>query len=226
MEILETLFSLQDIGYRDFQVPTIPTVPKENMIGVRTPALRSLAKELSGTAEAQGFLNQLPHKYFDENQLHAFLIALIKDYDTALSELERFLPYIDNGATCDQLSPKVFKKHRDTLIPHIRKWIGSAHLYTVRFGIGMLMEHYLDDYFRPEYPELVIGIRSEEYYINMMRAWYFATALAKQYDAVLPVLEEQRLDLWTHNKTIQKARESRRITEEQKELLKSLKRQG
>jgi len=213
---------LQDIGYRDFQAPIIPTLPKEYFIGVRTPELRRLAKTLSGTAEAAAFMEILPHEFFDENQLHAFLIAEMKDYDSVLEALRRFLPFVNNWATCDQLSPNVFKKHRDTLIQHIQTWLASPETYTVRFGIGMLMAHYLDDDFQPEYLAWAAEIRSEEYYINMMRAWFFATALAKQYDAALPYICEKRLDKWTHNKTIQKARESRRVPENHKNLLFSL----
>jgi len=273
-DIRSRLFALQDVPYRDFQAKLIPTVDPETMIGVRTPALRQLAKELakspsgngkagSGKAgpagsgktasgkngkassakkhtglppELSAFLSELPHRYFDENQLHAFLISEIKDFDVCIAETERFLPYIDNWATCDQMSPKIFRKHRPELLPYIRKWIvpdgtgagtfkvSPEKTYIVRFGTGMLMEHFLDDDFDPAYPELVSRIRSGEYYVNMMTAWYFATALAKQYDAVLPYLTEKRLDPWVHNKTIQKAVESFRITPEQKAYLKTLRR--
>ena len=224
MTIQETLFSMQDTAYRDFQAKLIPGASPESMIGVRTPALRSYAKELLKNGDVSAFLAELPHRYFDENQLHAFLLSEMKDHARVLTELERFLPYVDNWATCDQLSPKIFKKHTAELLPEIRRWMAAEHTFTVRFGIGMLMQHYLGEHFQPEYPEWVASVRSEEYYINMMRAWYFATALAKQYDAVIPFLEEQRLDVWTHNKTIQKARESYRITPEQKDYLKTLKR--
>lgn len=223
-EITDELFRLQDVKYRDFQGKLIPTVPAESMIGVRTPELRKYAGQLVKRDDIiTTFLKDLPHDYFDENQLHAFIISLMKDYDRCVAELERFLPYIDNWATCDQLSPKIFKKHRAELVDKIRGWIASEETYTIRFGIGMLMEHFLDEDFDPEYPELVAGIRSEEYYVNMMIAWYFATALAKQYDAVLPYIEGQSLEVWTHNKAIQKAVESRRITAEQKAYLKGLK---
>ena len=222
-EIKQRLFSLQDEPYRDFQVKLIPTIDPKTMIGVRTPALRKLAKELSKDPDITEFLTSLPHEYFDENQLHAFLISEIKDYEKCIAQTEKFLPFINNWATCDQLSPKVFKKHKQELLSHIQTWIRSEETYTVRFGIGMLMQHFLDDDFDPEYLELVAGIRSEEYYINMMIAWYFATALAKQYDAVLPYLEQKKLAPWTHNKAIQKARESYRVSAEQKEYLKSLK---
>lgn len=222
-EIREKLYSLQDTGYRDFQSKLFPTVDKSSVIGVRTPALRSYAKELAGRKDVHVFLDDLPHTYFDENQLHAFLISGIRDYACCLEEVNRFLPCVDNWATCDQMSPKVFRKHRKELPESIREWIGSDETYTVRFGIKMLMEHYLDEDFDRMYPEMVARVRSEEYYINMMIAWYFATALAKQYDAVLPYIEDRRLDTWTHNKTIQKSVESCRITAEQKVYLKSLK---
>lgn len=222
-EISEHLFELQDTEYRDFQSKLIPTVDAKCFIGVRTPDLRKYASALAKQEDITVFLNSLPHKYFDENQLHAFIISGMKDYDRCIEELNRFLPYVDNWATCDQMSPKVFKKHRTELSDQIRVWIESDHTYTVRFGIGMLMEHYLDDDFATEYPETVAKIRSEEYYINMMIAWYFATALAKQYETILPFIEERRLDAWTHNKAIQKAVESNRITSEQKAYLKTLK---
>ncbi|MBE6009166.1 MAG: DNA alkylation repair protein [Lachnospiraceae bacterium] len=225
-EIRETLFSLQDEPYREFQVKLIPSIRPETMIGVRTPVLRKLAKELSKDPGIDEFLQDLPHRYFDENQLHAFLISEIKAFDKCMEQTEKFLPFINNWATCDQLSPKVFKKHRQDLLPHIRVWIKSKETYTVRFGIGMLMQHFLDEDFDLAYPELVSKIRSEEYYINMMIAWYFATALAKQYDAVLPYIEQKKLAPWTHNKAIQKARESYRVTQEQKDYLKSLKVKG
>ena len=225
-EIRRKLFSLQDEPYKTFQLKLIPTIDPETMIGVRTPALRKLAKELSKDPDINEFLQDLPHQYFDENQLHAFLISEIKVFDKCMEQTETFLPFINNWATCDQLSPKVFKKHRQDLLPHIRVWIKSKETYTVRFGIGILMQHFLDEDFDPAYPELVSKIRSEEYYINMMIAWYFATALAKQYDAVLPYIEQKKLAPWTHNKAIQKARESYRVTQEQKDYLKSLKVKG
>jgi len=225
--IREELFSLQDKKYREFQAKLIPTVDPETVIGVRTPQMRKLAKRLykeTDPVELGVFLNELPHKYFDENQLHAFLISEEKDYDRCVAQINDFLPYIDNWATCDQLSPKVFKKHRGELLNNIKEWINSDRTYTIRFGIGMLMQHFLDDDFDPAYPETVAQVRSEEYYVNMMIAWYFATALAKQYDTAITYIEGQKLDVWTHNKAIQKARESYRITPEQKEYLKTLKR--
>lgn len=221
--IQEQLFELQDKKYAEFQAKLIPSVLPETIIGVRTPQLRAYAKKAAKMEEKEEFLRDVPHRYFDENQLHAFIISGEKDFGTCMEELERFLPYIDNWATCDQLSPKVFGKHKAELLPYIEKWISSGQTYTVRFGIGMLMQHFLDEDFAVKYADQVAAIRSEEYYINMMIAWYFATALAKQYDAVLPFIEEKRLDVWTHNKAIQKAVESYRITPEQKEYLKTLK---
>ena len=221
-ELYRRLHSLQDLKYRDMQIKIIPTLDPETIIGVRTPDLRTMAKEMLRTGDHKAFLEELPHRYFEENQLHAFILSGMKDYDECMQELERFLPYVDNWATCDQMSPKVFRKHRKELMARIREWIRSEKPYTVRFGAGMLMEHFLDEDYDPEYPAMVAGIRSEEYYVNMMIAWYFATALAKQYESVLPFIEERRLDDWTHNKAIQKSVESRRITEEQKTYLRSL----
>lgn len=217
------LFELQDLKYRDFHAKLMPTVNKEKIIGVRTPALRVFAKKYGKTDEAKEYLQILPHQYYEENNLHGLLIEQIKDYDTCLEELKRFLPYIDNWATCDMLAVRVVKKHLDRFIDEVYRWMESDHAYTIRFGISMLMRYYLEDAFQMEYPEKVAQIRSEEYYVNMMRAWYFATALAKQYDKILPFIEKQKLDVWTHNKTIQKAIESYRITPEQKEYLRGLK---
>ena len=222
-EIRKELFRQQDTKYRDFQSKLMPTVAPETAIGVRTPALRKYAKALTKREDIADFLNDLPHRYFDENQLHAFIISEIKDYDKCMEEVKKFLPYVDNWATCDQLSPKTFKKHKAELLEEIKIWIDSDHTYTIRFGIGMLMQHFLDEDFDPVYPEMVSKLRSDEYYVNMMIAWYFATALAKQYETVLPYIEKQKLDSWIHNKTIQKSVESYRITPEQKEYLKSLK---
>ena len=223
-EIRGEVFSQQDTVYRDFQAKLIPTIDKETVIGVRTPELRKMAKQLAKREDIGMFLENLPHAYFEENQLHAFIVSERKDFAQGMEELEAFLPYVDNWATCDQMSPKVFKKHRQELLPHIREWLVSDQTYTVRFGVGMLMEHFLDEDFDPMYPEMVSKIRSEEYYVNMMIAWYFATALAKQYEAVLPYIEEARLATWTHNKAIQKAVESYRITAEQKGYPRGLKR--
>ena len=222
-EIQELLFAKQDTKYRDFQAPLFPNLNKERMIGVRTPELKKLAKELCGSVLADKFIETLPHDYFDENQLHAFLISLTKDYQMCLKEVNKFLPYIDNWGTCDQLSPKVFAKHKDSLIVSIKEWLKSKHTYTVRFAIGMLMQYYLDESFKEEYLEMVAITRSDEYYINMMIAWYFATALAKQYETAIKYIEDKRLSPWTHNKTIQKAVESYRISVKQKAYLRSLK---
>ena len=225
-EIRKELKKLQDIGYRKMQVTIIPTVSADSIIGVRTPALRQLAKELSKREDISAFLEDLPHKYFEENQLHAFILSGMKDAENCIKLVDSFLPYVDNWATCDQMSPKVFKKHKELLLEYVNKWIGSGHTYVKRFAIGMLMEHFLDEDFKTSYLTKVSKIRSEEYYVNMMIAWYFATALAKQYEAALPFIEGQKLDKWTHNKSIQKAVESYRITPEQKEYLKSLKRKA
>ena len=221
--IRERLFALQDEKYGDFQSKLIPGLPREQVIGIRMPAMKKLAKELVIGEETNDFLKQLPHTYYDENVLHALLIASIKDYDACMEALETFLPYIDNWAVCDCLSPKVFQKHKTELLEKIKLWIPSEHPYICRFGMGMLMRWFLDDDFCQEYLELPAAVRSEEYYVNMMTAWFFATALAKQWDAAIPYLEQNRLNPWTHNKTIQKARESYRITPGQKEYLKTLK---
>lgn len=223
-EIRKQLFFMQDLKYRDFQSKLIPTVESDTVIGVRTPELRKYAKQLVKTEGIEEFLEDVPHQYFDENQLHFLIISEIKDYEKCMEAVECFLPFVDNWATCDQMVPKAFKKHEKELLEKIREWIGSDKTYTVRFAIGMLMRHFLDEYFESEYPKMVAAIRSDEYYINMMIAWYFATALAKQYEAILPFIENQCLDVWTHNKAIQKSVESYRITKEQKEYLRSLKR--
>ena len=216
------LFEMQDLTYRDFHAKLIPTIDKETVIGVRTPMLRAYAKNFGKTADAVTFLEVLPHKYYEENNLHGLLIEQIKDYPACIAAIERFLPYVDNWATCDMIALHTMKKHLDVFIQEVYRWMASDHPYIVRFGIGMLMRYYLDEQFKPEYPEKVAEIKSDEYYVNMMRAWYFATALAKQYDQILPYLEEKKLDTWTHNKTIQKAVESYRIAAEQKCYLRTL----
>ena len=223
MEMQNRLFELQDKKYADFQYKLTPTVPRELFIGVRVPKLRALAKSYSREKEAVEFMQVLPHHYYDENMLHGLLISEIKDYEKCVAAVEKFLPYVDNWAVCDLLSPKVFQKHKQELIQKIREWIASAHVYTCRFGMKMLMSHFLDADFKEEYLELPARVHSDDYYVNMMIAWYFATALAKQLDAAIPYIEDRRLDVWVHNKTIQKARESYRIAEERKEYLKSLK---
>lgn len=214
---------MQDLEYKKFHSKLIPTVSHELVIGVRTPQLRKFSKEFSKTEESKIFLASLPHKYYEENNVHAFVIEQIKDYETALYETEQFLPFIDNWATCDMFQPKIFRKNKEKLIVNIRKWIQSDSTYTVRYGINQLMNLYSDDDFSPEFPELVAGIKSDEYYINMMRAWYFATALSKQYSTCIKYIEEKKLDKWTHNKTIQKAIESYRIDKEIKNYLRTLK---
>ena len=195
----------------------------DKIIGVRTPDLRKLSKELAGTELAEEHLRNLPHQYYEEDNLHGFLIEKIKDYDKCIEELNKFLPYVDNWATCDMMSPKVLKKHLPELLEQIKAWMASEHTYMIRFGMKTLMTFYLDEEFREEYLEMVASVQSEEYYIKMMVAWFFATALAKQYEAALPYIENQKLEIWTHNKAIQKAVESYRITAEQKVYLKSLK---
>ena len=225
-EIRKELKKLQDKGYREMQVTIIPTLEADSIIGVRTPALRQLAKEFAKREDISEFLSDLPHKFFEENQLHAFILSGMKDAEECIKLVDEFLPYVDNWATCDQMSPKIFKKHKDLLLEYVNEWIKSDKTYVKRFAVGMLMEHFLDEDFKTSYLTKVSRIRSDEYYINMMTAWYFATALAKQYDAALPYIEKQKLDKWTHNKTIQKAVESYRITPEQKEYLKTLRRKA
>ena len=224
--IIRQLFGLQDPAYRELQYRLLPTVAAERIIGVRTPALRQLAKQLQKSGDAGAFLKELPHRYFEENQLHAFLISEVRDFAVCLAEVDKFLPFVDNWATCDQMSPKVFRKHRSELLIPIRSWIDSGQTYTVRFAVGQLMAHFLDEDFDPACPELAAAIRSDEYYVRMMVAWYFATALAKQYEAILPYLEQRRLDPWTHNRTIQKAVESFRVSPEHKEYLRGLRLKG
>ena len=220
--IQEKLFALQDLNYRQFQAKLMPTVDPEQIIGVRMPALRKLAKELKGTAEAEAFLAALPHRYYDENNLHGLLLCARSGYEETVAGLEDFLPHVDNWATCDLLSPRAFRPHPPQLPGQLRRWLDSGDTYTVRFGLEMLMSFYLDECFRPEYLDWAAEVKSEEYYVRMMVAWYFATALAKQYDAALPYLTSRRLEQRTHNKTIQKAVESYRITPEQKDALRAL----
>ena len=223
MNIKEELLALQDISYADFQAKLTPNIPRDLFIGVRVPELRKLAKKLSKEPEASKFLKDLPHKYYDENMLHGLIISEMKDYDACLVAVDDFLPYVDNWAVCDIISPKIFKKNKEALLEKIREWSASEKTYTCRFGIETLMSHFLDDDFKPEYLEIPLSVNSEEYYVQMMIAWFFATALAKEWDMTIKYIEDQRLDTWTHNKTIQKASESKRITPKQKEYLKSLK---
>lgn len=222
-EVEKRLFDLQDLKYRDFQAKLVPTVDAKTIIGVRTPDLRNFAKEFIKNPESDNFLEILPHKYYEENNLHGFIIEKQKDYGKVIELLNNFLPYVDNWATCDVISPKVFKKHLPELLSQIKIWLKSEKTYTIRFGIEMLMSFYLDDKFKPEYLKLVADVKSDEYYVNMMIAWFFATALAKQYDATLPYIEGHRLDKWVNNKSIQKAIESYRITDEQKAILRTMK---
>ena len=220
MNIKDELFKLQDSEYRDFHARLVPNLEKKAIIGVRLPQLRALAKELKPQTES--FFKELPHRYYEENTLHAILISEISDFDKCVKELNEFLPYVDNWATCDSMRPKSFKKNRKKLISHIDEWLKSSHTYTVRFAVGMLMTHFLDEDFDEKYMEKVSRIKSDEYYINMMIAWYFQVALVKKWEFALPYLKEKRLSKWVHNKAIQKARESYRMTQEQKDLLKSL----
>ena len=242
--IRERLFALQDNEYKAFHSKLMPTIDADRIIGIRTPKLRKLAKDLyrqavgstvkrdnipgnhadADAAPINLFMKELPHYYYEENNLHGLFIEQIRDFDACIAALDTFLPYVDNWATCDMMAPKVLGKEKEKLLTAIRRWIRADSVYEVRFAIGMLMRHFLDGDFRTEYADMVAAVSSPEYYINMMRAWYFATALAKQYDAVLPYLQENRLDKWTHNKTIQKAIESYRITPEQKAELKALRR--
>ena len=222
-EIRQALFQMRDAEYAAFEAKLIPNIPPETVIGVRTPALRSLAKQLAKEGNADAFLHALPHAFFEENQLHAFLIGEEKDFARCMEMTKAFLPHIDNWATCDQFSPKVFGKYPDELRQEILRWLNASHPYTVRFAVGMLMRYFLDARFSPEYPERVAAVCCEEYYVNMMAAWYFATALAKQYDAVIGYIEAHRLPVWVHNKTIQKCIESNRITPEQKQYLRAQK---
>lgn len=222
-EIRNELFQNQDKKYRDFQVKLLPTLNPQTVIGVRTPILREIAKNLYKENDFSDFLNDLPHEYFDENQLHAFLISEIKNFDFCIDELNKFLPFVDNWATCDQMSPKVFKKNKEKLLEQIKIWTASQKTYTVRFGVGMLMQYFSDEEFDIEYPKMVLEIKSEEYYVKMMIAWYFATLLAKQYESVIQFLENKNLEVAIHNMTIRKALESYRISDERKKYLRTLK---
>ena len=220
-QLQKELFALQDLKYRDFHSKLLPGVDKKTIIGIRTPVLRKFSKEYAEREEAGKFLQDLPHQYYEENNLHMMVITGIKDYDKCLEEIKKFVPYINNWATCDLPLPKCFGKHKQELLPQVRKWIASDQTYTIRYGLGILMGLYLDEDFRPEYLELAASVRSEEYYVNMMMAWYFATALAKQWETTVPYIEQRKLPQWVHRKTIQKAVESYRRTPEQKTYLKS-----
>lgn len=220
--IIKSLYALQDTAYRDFNSKLIPNISPDLFIGVRTPSLRQLAKDMIKSGEYNNFISQLPHKYFEENQLHAFILSEIKDFDLAIKEIERFLPFVDNWATCDQMSPRIFKKNLDCLYKHICKWIKSKDVYSVRFAVKNLMQYLLDDNFDIKYADMVANIKSDEYYINMMRAWYFATAAAKQFDLILPYFQDGKIDEWTRKHAIQKSLESFRVSSKNKEILKSL----
>ncbi len=220
--IQKKLFSLRDEKYRLFNAKLLPTLPFEKVIGVRTPDLKTLAKELSGTEDGENFLKALPHEYFEENNLHAFLIERITDPERCMKELEKFLPYVDNWATCDQMSPKAIAKDKDKLKNKALEWLHSHHTYTVRYGILTLMRYFLDEDFSTQFLAEVAAVRSDEYYVNMMCAWYFATALAKQYTSAITYIEERTLPPWVHNKSIQKSVESYRIADDKKEYLKTL----
>lgn len=219
-KLQKQLFELQDLKYRDFHSKLMPETDKETVIGIRTPVLRKFAKEFAGTSEAEAFLRQLPHRYYEENNLHMMLITGIKDYEKCMEEIQRFLPCIDNWATCDYPEPKCFARHKDQVLEEAKRWISSGETYVIRYGIGMLMRLFLDEDFSSEYLEMAAAVQSQEYYVNMMIAWYFATALAKQWDATVPYIEQHKLSDWVHRKTVQKAVESYRITPEQKEYLK------
>ena len=221
MTVYERLVPLGSEEYRNFQSKLVPNIPKETILGVRTPDMRKVAKEIKGTEEAKEFLKELPHKYYEENLVHFFLIAMIKDFDECVEAVELFLPYVDCWPVCDQSSPKIFAKNHDKLLPYIRKWMSSDHVYTIRFGIRMLMNEFLGDDFKPEYLEWVAAVKNDDYYVKMMVSWYFATALAKKYDESVVYIEEQRLEAWTHKKAIQKASESFRVSDAHKEYLKS-----
>lgn len=223
MKIYKELQALKEKEYADFQAKLVPTIEPSTILGIRVSKLRAIARSYMRDQECQVFLDSLPHNYYDENMLHAILISEMNDHDKCINRLEAFLPYVDNWAVCDIMSPKLFKRYRGDLMTRIKVWMASEETYTIRFGLGMLMTHFLDEDFRPEYLDMASSIRSDEYYVNMMIAWFFATALAKQWEFSLPYIENKRLDDWTHKKAIQKARESLRISKEKKEYLKGLK---
>ena len=225
MKIQKELFSLQDKKYMKFLSKLTPNVSEDTIIGVRIPEIRKLAKKLIKNDQYEDFLKKLPHKYYDENLLHGAIISENKNFENCIQLLDSFLPFIDNWAVCDTISPKIFKKHKRELIEKIKEWIKSEKTYICRFGVEMLMTHFLDEDFENEYLEMVANIHSEEYYVKMVIAWFFATALAKKWDCAVIYLENDRLNIWVHNKTIQKARESLRITNEKKEYLKGLRKE-
>lgn len=220
-DIINSMYAAQDKAYRDFQYGLIPGFDKNYFIGVRTPVLRKMAKDLVESRNINEFIKSLPHKFFEENQLHSFIICYFDDIDAVLMAVDEFLPYVDNWATCDQMSPKIFRKNPDKLLPYINKWIKSKHLYTVRFGILCLMRYFMNNNFDKKYINLVLNIKSKEYYINLMRAWYFATGAAKHFDEFFPCFK--KLDIWTRNSAIQKAIESYRVNQDHKLKLRALK---
>lgn len=220
MSVYQMLLEAKDDKYRDFQAKLVPNVSPDTIIGVRTPDMRKIAKEVFNSPEKDEFLKELPHKYYEENLVHFFIIAMIKDFDECIEKVEEFLPYVDCWPVSDQATPKTFKKNHAKLLPYIKNWIASDHVYTARFGIRMLMNEFLDDDFKDEYLELVASKEGDDYYLKMMVAWYFATALAKKYDESVKYIEGRRLDDWIHKKAIQKAVESFRVTDEHKEYLK------
>ena len=222
MTLYEQLMEVRDEEYRDFQTKLVPNIPPETILGVRTPDMRKIAKDVFNSPEREEFLNDLPHKYYEENLIHFFVISMIKDFDECVRKVEEFLPYVDCWPVSDQSSPKVFVKNHEKVLPYIKKWIASDHVYTARFGIRMLMNEFLGDDFKDEYPELVASKKGDDYYLKMMVAWYFATALAKKYDETIPYIENHRLEEWVHRKAIQKALESYRVSDEHKEYLKTL----
>ena len=224
MTIREKLFEFEDPKYREFQAKLVPTIEKETIIGVRTPDMKSIAKQFAKEESTKDFLNDVPHKYYEENLVHIFILSMIKDFDECVKGLEAFFPYIDCWPVCDQSSPAVFKKNHQKILPLIKKWIDSDHVYTSRYGMRILMNEFLGDDFKPEYLSWVASKKGDDYYLKMMVAWYFATALAKQYDESVKVIEQEELDPWTHNKAIQKACESFRVSDEHKAYLKTLKR--
>ena len=223
MTLINKLIKIKDEKYKEFQAKLVPNIPKENILGIRTPDMRKIAKEIYTSGEKDKFLNELPHKYYEENLIHFFIISMIKDFDECIKKVDEFLPYVDCWPVSDQATPTSFKKNHEKLLPYIKKWIRSKHIYTARFGIRMLMNEFLGDDFKEEFLELVASIKTDEYYLKMMIAWYFATALAKRYNETIPYFENKCLDEWIHKKGIQKAIESYRVTEEHKIYLKSIK---
>ncbi len=219
--VIDRLLEYKDDEYKEFQTKLVPNISPDTIIGVRTPAMRDIAKEVFKSGEKDAFLKELPHKYYEENLVHFFILAMIKDFDECIALVEEFLPYVDCWPVSDQATPKSFKKNHEKLLPYIRKWIASDHVYTARFGIRMLMNEFLGEDFKEEYLELVASKEGEDYYLKMMKAWYFATALAKRYDESVKYIEDHRLDEWVHKKAIQKAVESFRVSDEHKEYLKS-----